>query len=287
MIVGPATVGAIEQGLACAARGGTVVQFMGTEPGATLSLSTFDSIFSELRLVPSYSCGPLDTRRALELIERRVVRAEHVVTHRFPLAEAGEAYRVAALDKLCDQDAGHHVGRRAHEACAAAVRRAALGGAVHARAFRWRGVAARTLPRLAGGTVSGTSRQVLMAGSGGAPIAFDVRYFELTPGARTNFEQHRHAHVVIGLRGSGRVRLDRRWLRVGRLDTCYVAPDTPHELHNDRPRPFGFLCIVDASRDRGRTVAARQPRRARRENKKGAPRWRAPLSRSAFLATAA
>jgi len=99
VVVGPATVGAIEQGLACAARGGTVVQFMGTEPGATLPLSTFDFYFRELRLVPSYSCGPPDTRRALELIERRVVRAEHVVTHRFPLAEAGEAYRVAAVDK--------------------------------------------------------------------------------------------------------------------------------------------------------------------------------------------
>lgn len=142
---------------------------------------------------------------------------------------------------------------------------------VHARAFRWRGVRLERYRALAGGTVSGTSRQVLMAGSGGAPIAFDVRYFELTPGARTNFEQHRHAHVVIGLRGSGRVRLDRRWLRVGRLDTCYVAPDTPHELHNDRPRPFGFLCIVDASRDRGRTVAARQPRRAAGKTRKGRP----------------
>jgi L-iditol 2-dehydrogenase len=99
VIVGPATVPALEQGLACAARGGTVVQFMGTEPGETLKLSTFDFYFRELRLVPSYSCGPVETRRALELIGAGVVRANHVVTHRFPLAEAAEAYRVAALDK--------------------------------------------------------------------------------------------------------------------------------------------------------------------------------------------
>jgi L-iditol 2-dehydrogenase len=99
VVVGPATVAAIEQGLACAARGGTVVQFMGTEPGASLSLSTFDFYFRELRLVPSYSCGPPETRRALDLIANRVIRAEHVVTHRFPLADAAEAYRVAALDK--------------------------------------------------------------------------------------------------------------------------------------------------------------------------------------------
>lgn len=99
VIVGPATVEAIQTGLACAARGGTVVQFMGTEPGATLALDSFDFYFRELRLVPSYSCGPVETRRALSLIAARVVRAEHVVTHRFPLEQAAEAYRVAALDR--------------------------------------------------------------------------------------------------------------------------------------------------------------------------------------------
>ena len=99
VIVGPATVGAIEQGLACAARGGTVIQFMGTEPGAVLPLSTSDFYFRELRLIPSYSCGPVETRRALELIGAGVVGAEHVVTHRFALEDAAEAYRVAALDK--------------------------------------------------------------------------------------------------------------------------------------------------------------------------------------------
>ncbi len=99
VIVGPATVEAIQTGLACAARGGTVVQFMGTEPGARLALDTFDFYFRELRLVPSYSCGPVETRQALSLISAGVVRAEQVVTHRFPLARAAEAYRVAAQDR--------------------------------------------------------------------------------------------------------------------------------------------------------------------------------------------
>jgi L-iditol 2-dehydrogenase len=99
VIVGPATVEALEQGLACAARGGTIVQFMGTEPGATLALPTFDFYFKELRLVPSYSCGPVETRRALDLIAHGVVGARHVVTHQFPLEQAAEAYRIAAVDK--------------------------------------------------------------------------------------------------------------------------------------------------------------------------------------------
>ncbi len=99
VIVGPATVPALEQGLACAGRGGAVIQFMGTPPEDRLSLSTFDYYFRELRLIPSYSCGPDDTRRALDLIADGAVRAAQVVTHRFPLAEAAAAYAVAANDR--------------------------------------------------------------------------------------------------------------------------------------------------------------------------------------------
>ncbi len=114
VIAGPATVEALELGLGCAARGGTVVQFMGTPPEARLTLDTFDYYFRELRLVPSYSCGPPDTRLALDLIARGVVRAAHLVTHRFPLVDAGKAYEVAATDRsalkvlvtMTDRDAG-------------------------------------------------------------------------------------------------------------------------------------------------------------------------------------
>ena len=99
VIAGPATVEALELALACAARGGTVIQFMGTAPGTTLKLPTSDFYFREIRLIPSYSCGPVETRQAVELLAEGTVRAEHVVTHRFPLVQADEAYRVAAHDK--------------------------------------------------------------------------------------------------------------------------------------------------------------------------------------------
>ncbi|GIW45382.1 MAG: sorbitol dehydrogenase [Candidatus Binatia bacterium] len=98
VIAGPATTEALDLAIRCAARGGTVVQFMGTAPGERYALDTHDLYFREVRLVPSYSCGPQETREALELIEAGVVRAHHVVTHRFPLAEVGEAYRTAAQD---------------------------------------------------------------------------------------------------------------------------------------------------------------------------------------------
>lgn len=99
VIVGPATIEALETGLRCVARGGTVVQFMGTPPEARLPLSMNDFYFREIRLVPSYSCGPLETRAALGHIADGVVSASQVVTHRFPLSAASEAYRVAAQEK--------------------------------------------------------------------------------------------------------------------------------------------------------------------------------------------
>lgn len=98
VIAGPATIQALELGLGCVARGGTVVQFMGTQPGAKLELDTFDYYFREIRLVPSYSCGPEDTREALRLIASGAIGAGHVVTHRFALDDAAEAYRHAATD---------------------------------------------------------------------------------------------------------------------------------------------------------------------------------------------
>ncbi|HVO22344.1 MAG TPA: alcohol dehydrogenase catalytic domain-containing protein [Candidatus Margulisiibacteriota bacterium] len=99
VIVGPATIDALEIGLRCVARGGTVVQFMGTPPEERLQLSPHDLYFREVRLVPSYSCGPMETRAALRYVADGIVAARHVVTHRFPLAAARDAYRVAAQDK--------------------------------------------------------------------------------------------------------------------------------------------------------------------------------------------
>ncbi|MFQ5667018.1 MAG: alcohol dehydrogenase catalytic domain-containing protein [Candidatus Binatia bacterium] len=98
VIVGPATVEALEAGLACVAKGGSIVQFMGTPPEAHLRLPTHDVYFREIRLIPSYSCGPIETRTALGYIAAGIVSAHQVVTHRFPLEAAGDAYRVAAED---------------------------------------------------------------------------------------------------------------------------------------------------------------------------------------------
>ncbi len=112
----------------------------------------------------------------------------------------------------------------------------------------WQGVAVQEYKQAAENHC-GVIRSVL-AGDGYDKTSFQIRYFEIGPGGFTTLERHRHEHVVIVLRGTGRVRLGDTWHEVGFGDTVYVAPDEVHQLRNDGGEPFGFLCVVDRERDR-------------------------------------
>jgi len=136
----------------------------------------------------------------------------------------------------------------------------AAGGPPHAakrfrRNFRWERVALEPYKlRSAGaGEFAGASRQVI-AGNRGEPIKFELRYFELEPGGFTSLERHRHCHVIVGLRGRGRVTIGTLEHRVAPFDAIYVAPHQPHQVRADGRTHFGFFCIVDRERDRPRPV---------------------------------
>lgn len=91
VIVGPHSTEAMQTGLACAGKGGTVLFFTPSPEGEQLNIHPFHLYFNEIDLVFSYSCGPDDTAEALRLIEQGVVTAQSLVTHRFPLHEAPQA----------------------------------------------------------------------------------------------------------------------------------------------------------------------------------------------------
>lgn len=123
------------------------------------------------------------------------------------------------------------------------------------RNFRWTRVKLEPYKLRAhrGGDFAGASRQVI-AGRDGEPLAFELRYFELEPGGFTSLERHRHCHVVIGLRGRGRVRVGARNHRIAPFDALYIGPNQPHRLAAEGRTPFGFFCIVDKRRDKPRPV---------------------------------
>ncbi|MBY0230207.1 MAG: cupin domain-containing protein [Gemmataceae bacterium] len=122
------------------------------------------------------------------------------------------------------------------------------GGAPHA----WSGVPLQEYKTPAAHHC-GVTRSVLV-GESGESTRFHLRYFEIAPGGFSTLERHRHEHVVVVLRGRGTVRLGETTHEVGHGDTVYVAPGEVHQLRNAGEEPFGFLCLVDAERDRPEAV---------------------------------
>ena len=92
VICGPGSPEALRNAIAAAAPGGTVVMFTPLEPGVPFTFDPNDLYFRDVKLVTSYSCGPVDTREALTLIANGVVTTERLGATLYPLEEAPQAY---------------------------------------------------------------------------------------------------------------------------------------------------------------------------------------------------
>jgi threonine dehydrogenase-like Zn-dependent dehydrogenase len=99
VVVGPNSVEAMREGILAAGAGGTVLFFTPAKPGEKLTIDPNHLYFNDINIVTSYSCGPSDTAEALKLIEEGVIRAEKLVTHRFPIEKTYEAFRLVAEAK--------------------------------------------------------------------------------------------------------------------------------------------------------------------------------------------
>lgn len=99
VIVGPNNVDAMKQGIAAVGAGGRVLFFTPARPGDSLAIDPNDLYFRDINIMTSYSCGPTDTADALEIIEEGIVKAEQLVTHRFPIEKTADAFRLTAEAK--------------------------------------------------------------------------------------------------------------------------------------------------------------------------------------------
>jgi L-iditol 2-dehydrogenase len=95
VFVGPGKGEAIRAGFEAVAPGGTLLLFTMAPPEERWDLAPHDLYFREVSVVPSYSCGPDDTREALDLLATRRVAVADLVTHRFPIEQAREAFERA------------------------------------------------------------------------------------------------------------------------------------------------------------------------------------------------
>jgi L-iditol 2-dehydrogenase len=95
VVVGPGHPEVIRQALGYVRPGGVALLFTPTGTGVTTPLDLGELYFREVSLVPSYSCGPDDTRQAYDLLRHGRVAVEGLVTHRFGLENIQQAYDTA------------------------------------------------------------------------------------------------------------------------------------------------------------------------------------------------
>lgn len=96
VIVTPSKIPAMQQGLSLVGPGGTVLLFAPPAPGELLPVPANQLFFQEISLRTTYSAGPYDTRLALELLTTNRIKAEYLITHRFALEDAPQAFKLVA-----------------------------------------------------------------------------------------------------------------------------------------------------------------------------------------------
>lgn len=92
VFVGPGKAEVLREAAQTVAAGGTLLLFTMAPPGETWPAALYDLYFREIAVVPSYSCGPDDTRESLALLAARRVRVADLISHRFPLSQAAAAF---------------------------------------------------------------------------------------------------------------------------------------------------------------------------------------------------
>ncbi len=112
---------------------------------------------------------------------------------------------------------------------------------------RWREVEVREYKAEGSAPFREVTRQVLFDDPA---LASQLRYFEVAPGGHTTLERHEHAHAVVVHRGAGRCLIGDRIYDLTEHDLVHVPALTWHQFRAGADAPLGFLCMVNAVRDR-------------------------------------
>jgi quercetin dioxygenase-like cupin family protein len=128
--------------------------------------------------------------------------------------------------------------------------------------FRWEGVERRPYKEDQQALFQSISRQILFADPHSSA---ELRYFEVEPGGYSTLERHEHVHAVLILRGGGHCLVGDMVSRIRQNDLVSVPPWTWHQFRATAKEPLGFLCMVNAERDKPQLPSA-EDLRALNEN---------------------
>lgn len=113
--------------------------------------------------------------------------------------------------------------------------------------FHWEGVGHLPYKEEGSAPFKAISRQILFADP---KLQCELRYFEMEPGGYSTLERHEHMHAVTILRGHGHCLLGREVREVKPYDLIEIPPWTWHQFRATGQEPLGFLCMVNAKRDK-------------------------------------
>jgi quercetin dioxygenase-like cupin family protein len=114
-------------------------------------------------------------------------------------------------------------------------------------AFRWEGVAHQPYKQDGEAPFKDISRQTLFHDDA---LACELRYFEMDASGYSTLERHEHAHAVMILRGHGQCMVGDEIRKVNQFDLITIPAWTWHQFRASAEEPFGFLCMVNMTRDR-------------------------------------
>jgi L-iditol 2-dehydrogenase len=95
VVIGPGLPGVIRQSLDYVRDAGAACLFTPTATGVVTEMDLGDLYFRDVSLVPSYSCGPRETRFAYQALRSGQVAPRPLITHRFPLTDVQRAFDTA------------------------------------------------------------------------------------------------------------------------------------------------------------------------------------------------
>ena len=94
VIVSTGATSAAKQALECAASGSTIVYFAVPGPGINLEVPINNYWRKEIKIMTSYGAAPQDLDEAYNWIISKRINVVGLITHRFPLSKAKEAFKV-------------------------------------------------------------------------------------------------------------------------------------------------------------------------------------------------
>jgi mannose-6-phosphate isomerase-like protein (cupin superfamily) len=116
-----------------------------------------------------------------------------------------------------------------------------------AKDYRWEGVAELPYKEDDRALFKSITRQVLFSDP---ELQSELRYFEVAAGGFSSLERHQHMHAVLILRGRGHCLVGDEVRPVETRDLVTVPAMTWHQFRATRGEPLGFLCMVNATRDK-------------------------------------